>query len=215
MDAAIVTLAERHWSPHAALPLLFLLQLLPPGGGCCCSLCASVAGPSSSGGDLPRRQLALAILLYAGIDAGLAGTAVRRALRRDPLRVGADGVTALFVLVAALIGLLLSLYEPARDRMRHAELLAVILLAQAALMAMLATTNLVWFSAASAARTGLVGLPAARGPPATPAISPIRALPAVSGLRPAALSSPAPSSRLGPFADATGGQWSLISSTWS
>ncbi|HNN44819.1 MAG TPA: proton-conducting transporter membrane subunit, partial [Azospira sp.] len=152
----MTALTELHWSRHAALPLLFLLQLLPACGGLLLLAVRERRWAEQLGRAIFLAELILAILLYAGIDAS--SPALQFAERFDLLlyHVGADGVTVLFVLVAALIGLLLSLYEPARDRMRHAELLALILFAQAALMAMLATTNLVWFSAASAAELGLV-----------------------------------------------------------
>jgi len=156
MNLPMTALTELHWSRHAALPLLFLLQLLPACGGLLLLAVRERRWAEQLGRAIFLAELILAILLYAGIDAG--SPALQFAERFDLLlyHVGADGVTVLFVLVAALIGLLLSLYEPARDRMRHAELLALILFAQAALMAMLATTNLVWFSAASAAELGLV-----------------------------------------------------------
>lgn len=147
---------ELHWSRHAALPLLLLLQGLPALGAAAMLVLRERRWAEQLGRAFFVAELLLAIALHAGVDA--ASSRLQFAERFDLLayHVGADGVTALFVLVAALIGLLLSLYEPARDRMRHAELLAVILAAQSALMVMLATTNLLWFAAASALELGLV-----------------------------------------------------------
>ncbi|MCP5268194.1 MAG: NADH-quinone oxidoreductase subunit L [Zoogloeaceae bacterium] len=101
-------------------------------------------------------ELALAAHLYARLDA--TSPALQFAERANWLlyHAGADGITVLFVMVAALIGLLLSLYDPARERMRHASLLVVVLLAQSSLMVMLVTLNLVWFAAASAFELALV-----------------------------------------------------------
>lgn len=150
------TLTELHWSRHAAMPLLLLLQVLPLVGAGLLLAIRERSWAEQLGRAFFIGELVLAALLYAGIDAG--SPALQFAERFDLIlyRVGADGVTALFVLVAALIGLLLSLYEPARDRMRHSELLAAILIAESALMAMLVTTNLVWFSLASAIELGVV-----------------------------------------------------------
>jgi NADH-quinone oxidoreductase subunit M len=147
---------ELHWSRHAALPLLVLLQALPALGAAVMLALRERRWAEQIGRAFFVAELVLAIALYVGVDA--ASSRLQFAERLDLLlyHVGADGVTALFVLVAALIGLLLSLYEPARDRMRHADLLAVILAAQSALMVMLATTNLLWFAAASALELGLV-----------------------------------------------------------
>lgn len=152
------TLVELHWTRHSALPLLLLLQALPLIGAGILLALRERRWAEQLGRAFFALELLLAIQLYAGIDG--TSSALQFAERLDPLfyRVGADGVTALFVLVAALIGLLLSLYEPARDKMRHSELLAAILVAQSALMAMLATTNLIWFSAASAIELGIVAM---------------------------------------------------------
>lgn len=149
-------LTELHWTKHAALPLLLFLQALPLIGAGVLLALRERSWAEQLGRAFFVAELVLAALLYAGVDAS--SPALQFSERFDLIlyRVGADGVTALFVLVAALIGLLLSLYEPARDKMRHSELLAAILVAQSALMAMLATTNLVWFSAASALELGVV-----------------------------------------------------------
>lgn len=154
--ASLPALTELGWSQHARLPLLALLQLLPLAGGAALHAVRARDWAVRFGRVFFIAELLLALLLYRGVDATRA--TLQYAERVDLLlyHVGADGVTVLFVLVTALIGLLLSLYEPARDRMRHSSLLVVILLAQSALMTMLVTTNLLWFAAASAAEIGLV-----------------------------------------------------------
>ena len=58
----------------------------------------------------------------------------------------ADGVTALFVLLAALLAVLMTLYGMVRGLAAPGRLMALILLAEAALMAMLVTMNLLWFA---------------------------------------------------------------------
>ena len=97
----------------------------------CCWRCCSIAA-STRRGRLLQYAERVDLLLY---------------------HVGADGVT-LFVLVTALIGLLLSLYEPARDRMRHLSLLVVIPRAVGA-DDDAGDHQPVWFVAASAAEIGL------------------------------------------------------------
>ncbi|MFC5300023.1 complex I subunit 4 family protein [Azospira restricta] len=151
-----VLLEELHWTRHAGLPLLALLQLLPLAGAVVLHALRRRPWAVALARGVFLGELLLAVLLYRGLDASSA--ALQFAERADWLayHAGADGVTALFVLVAALIGLLLSLYEPARERMPHASLLVVILLAQAALMTMLVTVNLLWFAAASAFELALV-----------------------------------------------------------
>ena len=71
--------------------------------------------------------------------------------------VGADGVTALFVLLAALIAVLMTLYGLVRGLAAPGRLMALILLAEAALMAMLVTVNLLWFALFSVVELAVAG----------------------------------------------------------
>jgi NADH-quinone oxidoreductase subunit M len=70
--------------------------------------------------------------------------------------VGADGITVLFVILTALLTLLLTLYGLVRGLNSASRLAAVLLVAEAALMSMLVTMNLLWFALASAAELGIV-----------------------------------------------------------
>ncbi len=149
---------EIHWSQQAAYPLLLTLQLLPLLGGVLLYFLRRKPWAENLGRAFFIAELLLAIDLYRHIDA--MSPALQLAERADWLlyHTGADGVTALFVLVTALIGLLLSLYQPARERLGHGALQMLILLAQSALMAMLVTTNLIWFAAASALELAIVAV---------------------------------------------------------
>ena len=141
----------------AAWPLLAALQLLP--------LCGAVAvhalGENLRAVWLGRvvavAVLALATMLYRQIDAGQPLMQFAEHLAPIGYRVAADGVTALFALLAALLVVLMALYELVRGLARPARLLALILLAEAALMTQLVTLNLLWFAMASLVELAVVG----------------------------------------------------------
>lgn len=140
---------EISWTQQAAWPLLAGLQLLPLIGAALVFALGERALAVALGRVVALAELALAFLLYRSIDA--ASPALQLAERVDAIgyHAGADGITALFVLLAALIAALMSLYGLVRGLARPGRLMALILLAEAALMTMLATVNLLWFAAAS------------------------------------------------------------------
>jgi NADH-quinone oxidoreductase subunit M len=149
---------ELYWAEQAAYPVLFALQLLPLIGGLLLYAVRQRAWAVSLGRAFFIGELLLAADLYRSIDASSSVLQLAERVSWLLYHTGADGVTALFVMVTALIGLLLSLYEPARERMGHALLLVIILLSQSALMTMLVTTNLIWFSVASGLELTLVAV---------------------------------------------------------
>ena len=151
-------MAEILWASQVPYPLLFLLQLLPLAGGLALYVWREHRWAVAAGRAVFIAELLLAVDLWVRIDAQSAALQFAERVGWLLYHTGADGMTALFVLVTALIGLLLSLYEPARARLGHGALLAIILLAQSALMAMLVTTNLLWFAAASAMELVLVAV---------------------------------------------------------
>jgi NADH-quinone oxidoreductase subunit M len=69
----------------------------------------------------------------------------------------ADGISVLFILLTALLGVLLSFYGMARQQISPVQLLSVLLLIESSQMTMLTTMNLLWFAAASAVQLALVG----------------------------------------------------------
>lgn len=153
-------ITELFWNQHAAWPMLATLQLLPLAG----ALLVWKLGETRLATTLARTvagvELLLAIALYRQFDAGAAGYQFAERLDRlIPLgyHVGADGITVLFVLLAALIVFLITLYTLVRGLAESARLLAVVLAIEATLMIQLATFNLLWFVFASGVEMLLVG----------------------------------------------------------
>ena len=149
---------ELYWAEQAAYPVLLALQLLPLIGGLLLYAVRQRAWAVALGRVFFIGELLLAADLYRSIDASSSVLQLAERVSWLLYHTGADDVTALFVMVTALIGLLLSLYEPARERMGHSLLLVIILLSQSALMTMLVTTNLIWFSVASGLELTLVAV---------------------------------------------------------
>ena len=140
---------EIMWSQQAAWPLLAGLQLLPLAGALLVAALGDRGAAVALGRVVALAELALAFLLYRAIDAGSASLQLAERVDAVAYHAAADGVTALFVLLAALIAVLMTLYGLVRGLARPGPLMALILLAEAALMAMLVTVNLLWFAAGS------------------------------------------------------------------
>ena len=151
---------ELFWNTHSAWPLLATLQLLPLLGAA--ALLRMGERPLSLvvGHAVTLAELGLALLLYRGLD--IANPAFQFAERVDlvgPLsyHAGADGVTVLFVLLAALIVALLPFYVRVRQLAEPARLLAIILAVEAVMMSMLVSLDLLWFALASIVELALIG----------------------------------------------------------
>jgi NADH-quinone oxidoreductase subunit M len=101
-------------------------------------------------------ELVVAIDLYARID--VSTPVMQFAERIDLLgyHAAADGISVLFILLTALLGLLLSFYGMARQQMSPVQLLSVLFLIESSQMTMLTTMNLLWFAGASAVQLALV-----------------------------------------------------------
>ena len=143
------------WTATADWPLLTLLQLLPLAGAALLFALGERAIAVAAGRAVALAELGIAILVYRHIDA--AQPAMQLAERFAPLayHAGADGIAALFVLLGALLVVLMALYELVRGLARPGRLLALILLAEAALMTQLVTLNLLWFLFASLVELGV------------------------------------------------------------
>ncbi len=130
-------------------PLLATLQLLPLLGAAVLFALGERTPAVWIGRAVALVQLVLAEFLRRQIDP--ANPALQLAERLDlfAYHVAADGLTVLFVLLGALIVVLMTLYGLVRGLERPARLMALILLAEAALMCSLLTMNLLWFAAAS------------------------------------------------------------------
>jgi NADH-quinone oxidoreductase subunit M len=155
---------EIYWFEQAAWPVLALLQIVPLIGAAWVLYLArdNPARPASV--RLARlfalAEVGLAIVLYRGLDSSSATMQFAEWVSFAGVfsyHAAADGVTVLFVLLAALLVFLLAIYSLVRELAQPGRLLAIMLLLEAVLMSQLVTVNLLWFVLSSAAELGLVG----------------------------------------------------------
>ncbi|WP_412481200.1 complex I subunit 4 family protein [Azonexus sp. IMCC34839] len=139
-------LSEIFWQTQTGLPLLAMLQLWPLLGAAVVFALrerstAVVVGKIVSGGEL-----LLAIWTVTRLDPTLA--ALQLAERLSPLayHVAVDGLSMVFVLVAALLTFLMTLYGMSRGMISPGRLFSVLLIAEAGLVGMLVTVNIAWFA---------------------------------------------------------------------
>ncbi len=138
--------SEIFWQRQAALPLLLLLQLLPLLGAAVVfgfkeRTTAVVLGKVFALGEL---LLAVAAVLH--LDP--MSPALQLAERFAPLayHVAVDGLSMVFILSAALLTFLMTLYGMSRGMISPGRLFAVLLIAEAGLVGMLVTVNVAWFA---------------------------------------------------------------------
>lgn len=153
-------MTEIIWTTQANWPILALLQLLPLVGAVVVFALGERALAVALGRVFALAELWLGFVLYQHIDA--ASPALQLAERIHGAwglgyHAAADGVTVLFVLLAALIVVLMTLYGLVRGLAQPGRLLAVILLAEAALMTLLLTMNLLWFALFSVIELAVAG----------------------------------------------------------
>ncbi len=148
---------EVHWATLAGYPLLALLQVLPLLGALALLILRKAHLAVAVGRLFAVAELILALDLYRRID--VSDSVMQFAERLDFLayHAAADGISMLFILLTALLGVLLAFYGMARQQVTPVHLLAVLLLIEASLMSMLTTMNLLWFAAASALQLALIG----------------------------------------------------------
>ena len=143
--------------PYTGWPILAVLQLLPLLGAAMVFALGDRTGVVALGRVVALLELALGFVLYRRIDATSASMQLAERIDAIGYHAAADGVTALFVLLAALIAVLMSLYGLVRGLAHPARLMALILLAVAALMGMLVTVNLLWFALLSVVELAVAG----------------------------------------------------------
>lgn len=148
------------WQAGSGLPLLFLLQAVPAVG----AVVIYLLRDRPMAVTLTRFFALLALIPVFGLLAGLdpSSATLQFGERIDVLgmpvyHTGADGITALFALLTALLTVLLTLYGQVRLLAFAARLGVIVLAAEALLMSMLVTLNIAWFALASAAELALVG----------------------------------------------------------
>jgi NADH-quinone oxidoreductase subunit M len=142
--------SEIFWEQQSGLPLLILLQLLPLLGAALVFAFQERASAVVVGKVVALGELLLAIVATSRIDP--LHPALQLAERFGPLayHVAVDGLSLIFLLVAALLTLLLMLYGMSRGMISPGRLYAVLLIAEAGLVGMLLTLNVAWFAFYSA-----------------------------------------------------------------
>jgi NADH-quinone oxidoreductase subunit M len=147
---------ELLWATQAAYPPLATLQWLPLAGALLLLIMREADLALVLGRLFAVGELVVAIDLYARID--VSTPVMQFAERIDLLgyHAAVDGISVLFILLTALLGLLLSFYGMARQQMSPVQLLSVLLIIESSQMTMLTTMNLLWFAGASAVQLALV-----------------------------------------------------------
>lgn len=142
-------MTEIFWHTTINWPLLATLQLVPLIGAILVFILGESIWAVTAGRLVALTELLLAIFLYRQIDA--TNAALQLAERPGLLgyHAAADGVTALFILLGALIVMLMTLYGMVRGLAQPGRLMALILLSETFMMSMLLTMNLLWFACAS------------------------------------------------------------------
>ncbi len=141
------------------LPLLFLLQLLPALAAGAVYFLREKSWAVNLSRVFALLELWLAFVLVSRLDNSSAELQLseRVDLFGIPVyHVGADGITALFVVLTAVLTVLLMFYSLLVGLKSAGKLAAVLLAAEAALMSMLVTMNLLWFALASVVELGIV-----------------------------------------------------------
>ncbi|HNE40817.1 NADH-quinone oxidoreductase subunit M [Accumulibacter sp.] len=147
---------EVHWTALAGYPLLATLQWLPLAGAVLLAIMRDDDLALVLGRLFAVGELVVACDLYARIDA--TSEVLQFAERVDlfAYHAAADGISVLFILLTALLGIVLSFYGMARRQISPVHLLCVLLVIESAQMVMLTTMNLLWFAAGSAVQLALV-----------------------------------------------------------
>ena len=142
-------LREIFWYEQAGVPLLLLLQLLPLLGAALVFAWRERSTAVMLGKLVALGELLLGLAAVRLIDP--TAPALQLAERFAPLayHVAVDGLSLTFVLVAALLTVLMTLYGMSRGMISPGRLFAVLLLAEAGLVGMLVTVNIAWFAAFS------------------------------------------------------------------
>jgi len=142
--------AEIPWSAQAGLPLLLILQLLPLCGAGIVFAFKERAAAVNAGKLFALAELLLCVAVASCLDPTL--PALQLAERFAPLayHVAVDGISLVFLLLAALLTLLMTLYGMSRGMISPGRLFAVLLIAEAGLVGMLVTLNIAWFAVFSA-----------------------------------------------------------------
>ena len=135
---------------QVGLPLLAIIQLLPLAAAVLVHALGERPAAVVCGKLAALAELLLVIVAASRIDP--ASPALQLAERLDIFgyHVAVDGISIVFLLVAALLTFLMTLYGMSRGMISPGRLFAVLLVAEAGLVGMLVTLNLAWFAGFSA-----------------------------------------------------------------
>ena len=150
-------MSEISWATQAGYPLLATLQCLPLAATMLLLIMRQHEQALRLGRLFAIAELAVAIDLYGRIDVANGNLQFAERLDLFAYHAAADGISVLFILLTALLGVLLSFYGMARQQISPVHLLGVLLVIESSQMTMLTTMNLLWFAAASALQLTLVG----------------------------------------------------------
>jgi NADH-quinone oxidoreductase subunit M len=151
---------EIHWSLQSSYPILAALQLLP------LLAIALIQALKERGLAVPLAlffaalELALVMVLVGKFDPQLDAMQFAERLPLIPpltYHAAVDGVSLLFMLLSAFIGLMVVIYAEVRDLRPRARLHSVVFAVQASLMSMFSALDLLWFTLASCIEVGLLG----------------------------------------------------------
>jgi len=138
--------SEILWHQQAALPLLAVLQLLPlAGAGLVLALGERVLAVRM-GKAVALAELLLAAWITSRIDSASSAFQFAEHWSALAYHVGVDGISIVFILAAALLTFLMTLYGMSRGMISPGRLFAVLLVAEAGFIGMLVTLNVAWFA---------------------------------------------------------------------
>ena len=143
-------MSEIFWQQQVNLPLLAVLQLLPLLGAAVVFALRERWTAVLVGKVFALAELLLAIRAVTLIDPLIPALQLAERLGWFGYHAAVDGISAVFLLLAALLTLLMTLYGMSRGMISPGRLFAVLLLAEAGLVGMLLTLNIAWFAAFSA-----------------------------------------------------------------
>ena len=150
-------MSEILWAAQAGYPPLASLQWLPLAAALLLLIMREADLALVIGRIFAVAELVVAIDLYARIDVSTSVLQFAERVDVFAYHAAVDGVSVLFILLTALLGVLLSFYGMARQQISPVQLLSVLLLIESSQMTMLTTMNLLWFAGASAVQLALVG----------------------------------------------------------
>jgi NADH-quinone oxidoreductase subunit M len=139
-------LSEIFWQEQAGIPLLAVLQLLPLAGAAIVYALRERPVAVTMGKIMAGLVLLFAIVVTARINPALPSLQLAERVDWLGYHVAVDGVSAVFLLLTALLTFLMTLYGMSRGMISPGRLFAVLLLAEVGLMGMLVTVNIAWFA---------------------------------------------------------------------